>query len=882
MKNLSVSRTIWRGTIAIFILLVFSTMSQANSEGLLGYWNFDSVENDIAPDLSENGLDGVLADVVVEENGGCGKAASLNGQTSNIVVEDFPGFDGELTLEAWFKMKTIWGIPPYLLKQGEDPEQGKIELLCPTQLHFSARGGTDPQEIYSTSEILIGNWYHVAVTLDDSQMKIYLNGNLENTVSITGNAYSDMGDLTLGYGTTAGWQALDGLLDEVRIHNQALSQEEIQADMDLCHPEGFDATVHSLAGVIRGNLQEGIKVDLSDDHIDTTYTDERGRFSFKDLPAGNYILTPQYVDGSFTPTTQQFTLDRLNLDQIIFEAAYTGNQSLGVKLWEFETSKPGIIIASPTVSEGKILLGNLDGNLYCLDTENGEKLWDYSVREPDNSSSLGVTETIIDRKRVYVTSLNSSTPFEKGPAKTCCLNAADGSLIWEKSMGGNESWPALYKGNLYVGTFGGIFHCLEAETGEGVWSYSYDNGKCYFSDWMEGGPAIYRNRIYFANWCGSVYCLDAETGEELWVTDLDIGSFSVIMQNTILSAPALSKDRLYIGGGIGEDWKGKIFCLDASSGEEVWSYQTNGIVFSSPAVDGDKIYFQSISLNLWQQENDGYIYCLDAETGMEIWKFPTGGNVWNYGERLRETCSPAIVNGKIYVGAWDNLMYCLDGETGKKIWSYDSGTALQYISAAISQGKVFFGRTGKIFCLNAGSEEVGEWPMFHKNVHRTGSTSVISGRIVNENGQPLPKAQLSASGGAGSDFNTTSNARGYYEFAELPEGTFTVKVSPQGYSMVTKKVTANPLAPIDDLDFILRPSICPATLALGVDSNDLITLRRFRDEVLSRTPEGQEIIRLYYAWGPVIVKEMEENEEFQEEIRDIIDGILPLIREKAE
>ena len=73
---------------------------------------------------------------------------------------------------------------------------------------------------------------------------------------------------------------------------------------------------------------------------------------------------------------------------------------------------------------------------------------------------------------------------------------------------------------------------------------------------------------------------------------------------------------------------------------------------------------------------------------------------------------------------------------------------------------------------------------------------------------------------------------------------------------------------------------CPITFALGgtTRENDLNTLRRFRDKVLSKTPQGQEIIRLYYDWSPVIVKAMEENEEFREEVKNMIDGILPLIR----
>jgi hypothetical protein len=55
-------------------------------------------------------------------------------------------------------------------------------------------------------------------------------------------------------------------------------------------------------------------------------------------------------------------------------------------------------------------------------------------------------------------------------------------------------------------------------------------------------------------------------------------------------------------------------------------------------------------------------------------------------------------------------------------------------------------------------------------------------------------------------------------------------------------------------------------------------LRSVRDNILSQTPEGQEIIRLYYEWSPSIVKAMEENEEFKQEMKVMIDGVLPLIR----
>jgi hypothetical protein len=54
-------------------------------------------------------------------------------------------------------------------------------------------------------------------------------------------------------------------------------------------------------------------------------------------------------------------------------------------------------------------------------------------------------------------------------------------------------------------------------------------------------------------------------------------------------------------------------------------------------------------------------------------------------------------------------------------------------------------------------------------------------------------------------------------------------------------------------------------------------LRHLRDNVLSQTPEGQELIRLYYELSSTIVKAMEEDEEFREEVKEMIDGVLELI-----
>jgi hypothetical protein len=77
------------------------------------------------------------------------------------------------------------------------------------------------------------------------------------------------------------------------------------------------------------------------------------------------------------------------------------------------------------------------------------------------------------------------------------------------------------------------------------------------------------------------------------------------------------------------------------------------------------------------------------------------------------------------------------------------------------------------------------------------------------------------------------------------------------------------------------PWDCLLNSIYGEGSEEVELLRAFRDEVLSQSPVGQEIIELYYMWSPTIAKVMEEDEEFKENVKEMIDGMLELIVEEG-
>ncbi len=75
---------------------------------------------------------------------------------------------------------------------------------------------------------------------------------------------------------------------------------------------------------------------------------------------------------------------------------------------------------------------------------------------------------------------------------------------------------------------------------------------------------------------------------------------------------------------------------------------------------------------------------------------------------------------------------------------------------------------------------------------------------------------------------------------------------------------------------------CMAEVIYGGQSEEMKLLRYFRDHVLNTTPEGQELIRLYYFWSPALVNIMQSDEEFKSWVQDRIDEVLPLIEETVE
>ena len=81
----------------------------------------------------------------------------------------------------------------------------------------------------------VNAWTHVALTYDGATLRLYVNGTQVATPATTGAIQATDSPLWIGGNNPYG-EYFQGLIDEVRVYNRALTQADIQADMNAPVP----------------------------------------------------------------------------------------------------------------------------------------------------------------------------------------------------------------------------------------------------------------------------------------------------------------------------------------------------------------------------------------------------------------------------------------------------------------------------------------------------------------------------------------------------------------------------------------------------------------------------------------------------------------------
>jgi outer membrane protein assembly factor BamB len=109
--------------------------------------------------------------------------------------------------------------------------------------------------------------------------------------------------------------------------------------------------------------------------------------------------------------------------------------------------------------------------------------------------------------------------------------------------------------------------------------------------------------------------------------------------------PVIADGLLYYGSSADD----KIYCLDAATGEQRWTFFTEGPVRLAPTIAEGRVFVGS---------DDGHAYCLDAKSGKLIWKTQLGPRDYRIPGNSRIISRWPLRTGLVVIG---DLAYCAAG-----------------------------------------------------------------------------------------------------------------------------------------------------------------------------------------------------------------------------
>jgi outer membrane protein assembly factor BamB len=353
----------------------------------------------------------------------------------------------------------------------------------------------------------------------------------------------------------------------------------------------------------------------------------------------------------------------------------------------------------------------LQERVMCLDADTGKPIWEYA---------FNIFQSDVPPHRVGWASpaadLETGNIYALGVGALVVALSKDGKLVWERSVGeefaaftthGGRTMSPLIDGDLVIvsaaisswGTQANRAHrfiALDKRSGEIVW-VATPGGRPY--DTAYALPAIATingmRLLICGTGDGAVHAIKPQTGEKVW-------SF-VASKRAINTGVAVKGKTVIVSHGdenLDTSELGLIAAIDGSQTGDIktttWSVHGDQFGFSSPVIDGNRVY---------QVENGSKLKAFDLDTGRELWR-QTLGTV--------QKAPLVLADGKLYVGTESGKFFIVrpladhaDVLSEVELPKSTDDNAGQsagipepvFGGAAISRGRIFFVSTGGIYAI---------------------------------------------------------------------------------------------------------------------------------------------------------------------------------------
>ena len=363
--------------------------------------------------------------------------------------------------------------------------------------------------------------------------------------------------------------------------------------------------------------------------------------------------------------------------------------------------------STPLIYNGRVFMISRVGEgpmqqerVVALDLDTGKMVWEhrFNVFLTDIVfHRLGWANLAIDPDTGYV--------YAHGVQGLMFCFDQDGKIIWKRSLteelgrisgyGGRTHSPVIEGDQVIISSLTSSwgehgpgahrFFGMDKRTGEILWIAAAGEKPLDTTYSVPVIATLDDRRVMFTGLAdGSIAALEPLTGETIW-------RFPLSMRG-IMSSVIYEDGRVYAVHGntnINSNIMGRLVCLDARTGKEIWQVDALAGQYSSPVLHDGLLYVPNNAANL---------HCVDVDTGEVLW-------VHNYGNEAKG--SPVYADGKLYVGdvpgAWKILEVNRSGckLLSEQTFTEPSGAPDEvYASAAVGHGRVILSTLNQTFCIS--------------------------------------------------------------------------------------------------------------------------------------------------------------------------------------
>ncbi len=215
------------------VLAAFARPTMGQVSGLVAAYGFSEGSGTLVADLSGNANHGTISGATWTASGRFGSALSFNGLNSWVTVNDANSLDltTGMTLEAWVNPRTLSSWREVVFKE----RTGGLSYALYANTAGNRPAGyirlSSDVGLSGTLQLPVNSWTHLAVTYDGVTLRLFVNGTQVGSRAVAGSIPASTSPLRMG-GNAVWGEYFDGLIDEVRVYNRALTQAEIQNDMN--------------------------------------------------------------------------------------------------------------------------------------------------------------------------------------------------------------------------------------------------------------------------------------------------------------------------------------------------------------------------------------------------------------------------------------------------------------------------------------------------------------------------------------------------------------------------------------------------------------------------------------------------------------------------